>query len=87
MLEEQSRQLRRNNVIIKGLQTNPTTAYEEVKVFLEQKFGLPKTSITVHAVGKQRNIFNASLDNWESKMMIMKNKKSCPKRYNGLHRE
>ncbi|CAG5084824.1 Similar to LINE-1 reverse transcriptase homolog (Nycticebus coucang) [Cotesia congregata] len=79
LLEEQSKLLKQNNVIIKGLQTNPSSTYNDVKLFLEQKFNIPRASITVYTIGKQRNVFKVCLANWELKTGIMKNKKAALK--------
>lgn len=77
-LQQQKRALRKNNIIIKGLEINEQTVVKEAETLI----GNLQDNIKIKEIGlinKQKNIVLVKLSTWEDKKKIMTNKNKLSK--------
>lgn len=68
--------MRRNNIIISGLETNTGKALETVKEFISTHFNLPDCIDNATVIGKTRKRIKATFKDNNSKSLVMSKKKS-----------
>lgn len=76
-MSHQEQSVRKNNIIIKGLETSDTTVTQDVKIMIERKLNLKteiKEAVRLDTKGK-KEIILVKLNNNEDKQKIMKSKK------------
>ena len=69
---------RKNNIVIKELETDGTNIKEKAEEFLKNQVGVEVGMESVYQVQTQKSnpLIIAKVNNWQEKMLIMKNKKN-----------
>ncbi|KAJ3666632.1 hypothetical protein Zmor_002067 [Zophobas morio] len=69
---------RKNNIVIKELETDGTNIKEKAEEFLKNQVGVEVGLESVYQVQTQKSnpLIIAKVNNWQEKMLIMKNKKN-----------